>query len=106
VPANDDGLADIRRRLVDATGLGEHASATDAVLAGHHALGRSPARMLCATLDDLMVVAERPNIPGAPSEHANWSTALPRPIETLRDDPVTVAVSSTLDQAVRRGASS
>jgi 4-alpha-glucanotransferase len=56
--------------------------------------------MLCTTLDDLMVVAERPNIPGAPADHPNWSLALPRPIEALLDAEVVAAVSAELHRAV------
>jgi 4-alpha-glucanotransferase len=99
VAANDDGIADVRRRLVAAADLDEDATADDAVVAAHRALGRAPARLVCATLDDLMVVAERPNIPGAPPEHPNWSLALPRPIEDLDGSAIVAAVSEELQRA-------
>jgi len=47
----------------------------------YDALSAAPSRVLLVTLDDALVVAERPNIPGASETWPNWSTALPRPLE-------------------------
>ena len=59
--------------------------------------------MLCATLDDLFVVADRPNVPGAGADHPNWSLGLPQPIDELDGASTAAAVSDDLDQAVRSG---
>ena len=85
------------------TQLPDDADAATAVRAAHHALARAPARMLCATLDDLLVVADRPNVPGAGADHPNWSLGLPQPIDELDGASTAAAVSDDLDQAVRSG---
>jgi 4-alpha-glucanotransferase len=81
------GLALLRSRIAAAAGLPEAAELADVTLAAHGALAASPAALVAATLEDAMQVERRPNIPGtvAPARD-NWSTALPRPIESLRDD--------------------
>jgi len=54
----------------------------------HGRLGASPAALAAATLEDLMAVADRPNLPGTrDDERPNWSMALPMPIDALRDSP-------------------
>ncbi len=54
----------------------------------HRRLGASPAALVAATLEDLLGVADRPNLPGTRDhERANWSVALPMAIEDLRDSP-------------------
>ena len=54
----------------------------------HRRLGASPAALAAATLEDLLGVVDRPNLPGTlDDERPNWSVALPMPIEALRDRP-------------------
>ncbi|MEA2683435.1 MAG: 4-alpha-glucanotransferase [Chloroflexota bacterium] len=60
------------------------ATAAEAVIAAYGALSRSPSRVLTATLEDALVVPERPNIPGTVDEWPNWSLALPGGLEGLR----------------------
>jgi 4-alpha-glucanotransferase len=80
-----DGMALLRRRLGDAAGVPPSVDVTETVLAAHRALAASPAALVVATLEDAMLVAERPNNPRAARD--NWSRALPSPIESLRRDP-------------------
>jgi len=51
----------------------------------HRRLGRSPAALAAATLEDLLGVHERPNRPGTTSADRpqNWSRALPVPVDDL-----------------------
>jgi 4-alpha-glucanotransferase len=100
VPTDDDGVAAIRQHLVTVTGLPDDADVGSVVVAAHRALGRAPATMLCTTLDDLMAVGERPNIPGAGREHPNWSLALPRPIDDLDDEHILTMVGAELNGAI------
>jgi 4-alpha-glucanotransferase len=65
---------------------GGHTSAEVAESA-HRALASSPARLVTATLEDALGVAERPNRPGTTTEWPNWSLALPQTLEDLERDP-------------------
>ena len=50
----------------------------------HGHLGRSPAMVAAATLEDLVGVVERPNVPGTLAhERPNWSRALPVLLDDL-----------------------
>jgi 4-alpha-glucanotransferase len=81
------GLALLRRRVAAAGGVAETADLAAVALAAHRALAQSPAALVAATLEDAMQVERRPNIPGTvPPARDNWSTALPHPVESLRDD--------------------
>jgi 4-alpha-glucanotransferase len=93
---NEDGEEAVRGRLQQAAGLDESASADDAVVGAYRALGRAPARVLLATLDDALGVSERPNMPGTVDGWPNWSIALPRPIEELDGHPQVEAVADAL----------
>lgn len=54
----------------------------------HRRLGASPPALAAATLEDLMGVVDRPNLPGtSDDERPNWSMALPMPIDDLRESP-------------------
>ena len=54
----------------------------------HHRLGRSPAALALATLEDLLEVEERPNLPGTTDdERPNWSVALPVRVDDLPTHP-------------------
>ncbi|MEO7571493.1 MAG: 4-alpha-glucanotransferase, partial [Acidimicrobiales bacterium] len=59
----------------------------------HRRLGVSPAAFALATLEDVLGVIERPNVPGTTdAERPNWSVALPVPISHLRQDDAAEAV--------------
>ena len=56
-------------------------------LAIHRRLAEAPSVLITATLEDALGVAERPNLPGTTGERrANWSLALPMPIEGIETD--------------------
>jgi len=62
-------------------------------------LAQAPCRLLVATLDDVLAVEERPNMPGTIDEWPNWSMALPVPLEELEQRPLAARVAHLL----RRG---
>jgi 4-alpha-glucanotransferase len=64
----------------------------------HDALGRAPSRIVTGTLEDAMAVEERPNMPATGAERPNWSLALPRPIETLKSDPLAARIARALNR--------
>jgi 4-alpha-glucanotransferase len=46
-------------------------------------LSRTKSRLLAISLEDLLGVAEQPNIPGTVDEHPNWRRKLPVPLEEI-----------------------
>src|SRR3954449_11680664 len=46
-------------------------------------LSRTKSRLLAISLEDLLGVAEQPNIPGTVDEHPNWRRKLPVPVEEI-----------------------
>jgi 4-alpha-glucanotransferase len=99
VDPNEEGWAEIRSRVAATAKLDEDASPAEAVEAAYGLLGRAPAVLLSATLDDAAAEPRRPNMPGV-TDRPNWCIALADPIEDLMSAPLTAAVSETLRGAV------
>jgi 4-alpha-glucanotransferase len=91
-------LAAIRDRLQAMTGLASDADPAQTVIATHRLLGHAPSMLVTATLDDALLVPERPNQPGTTDEWPNWSIALPSTLEAIETDPVVHAVAATLER--------
>jgi len=86
----------IRRRVAKLTGLPPSAPATTVIERLHQRLARSAARLLTATLEDGLGVAERPNMPGTTAEWPNWSIALPKSLEGIQRDPLVRHVAKAM----------
>ena len=97
---NEAGLAEMRARLAAMTGLNGDAPVHDVVEKTHRLLAEAPCAVVTATLDDALLVEERPNMPGtlAPT---NWSLALPKPLEEIETDPTARAVAQAFAARVR-----
>jgi 4-alpha-glucanotransferase len=80
---NEQGTREILLRLRRLTGATPRTPLSTVVVRVHEALAAAPSRILTATLDDGMLVTERPNMPATTTEWPNWSLALPEPIESL-----------------------
>ncbi|GAC1339646.1 MAG: 4-alpha-glucanotransferase [Candidatus Dormibacteria bacterium] len=90
----------VRRRLQRVARLDATAGAEEAVAGVYAALGRAPSLLLCAALDDVATVAERPNMPGtSDGRWPNWSRALPLPLHELEKLPL----AETIARSLRRG---
>lgn len=97
--ADDRGLAQLRGRLVRASGLPADAPSDDVVDAIHRRLARSPSMLVSATLEDALRVEARPNLPGTvAAQRDNWSVPLPMPLEDL----IAVARVTRLAAVLRR----
>jgi 4-alpha-glucanotransferase len=95
--------ATLRRRIAEATGLPEDASAVEAVAALHRHVAAAPNRLVLAQLDDAVGTPVRPNVPGT-DRHArpeNWSSALPVRVEDLPDHPLVTATVNAMAQGRR-----
>jgi 4-alpha-glucanotransferase len=103
---NEQGTREIAGRVSRMTKATPRTPAPALVVRVYESLARAPSRILTATLDDAMVVEERPNIPATTDEWPNWSLALPAPIETLDTNPVAAKIAKALGRkrrAPRRG---
>jgi 4-alpha-glucanotransferase len=95
---NEAGLAEMRERLKTMTAVDDDAPLTRVVEDTHRLLAAAPSAVVTATLDDALLVEERPNMPGTVVP-ANWSLALPKPIEEIETDPTALAVARALARA-------
>ncbi len=93
---NVEGIAQLRRRLGEWSGVDEDAPVRDAVLGAYELLAEAPSAVVTPTLDDALLVSERPNMPGTTQERPNWSLALPKSIEEVEADPTVAEVAATL----------
>lgn len=93
-----DGDDSFRHRLRQASSLPDDAAEADVAVAAHRRLGRSPAMVVTATLDDLTGAEHRPNLPGTIDEHPNWR--IPQPI--LLDDLAGLPRAEAIADALRR----
>ena len=96
---NKAGTREIRQRVQRMTRSSASAPPAEVVARVHEALGRAPSRILTATLDDVMAVEERPNMPATHDEWPNWRLALPEPIETLKTSRLAKRVARALSRA-------
>ncbi len=100
LPADAEEARALRARL-SRGGLPPGAGVEAAILHAHRALGRSPCRLVMASLEDVAAVRERPNQPGLRAS-SNWSLALPAPLEQLTAGPRAGAVAEALRRDRRR----
>lgn len=71
---------------------GEEAEFSDALVAAHAFLARTPCRLVAIQLEDLLRATEQVNLPGTHQEHRNWSLRLPMMLEDVADDPLLIRV--------------
>jgi 4-alpha-glucanotransferase len=70
----------------------------------HRHLGQSRAMLAVATMEDVLGVTERPNVPGTlDDERPNWSVGLPLPIEDVPADPGARRTLDALAEGRRSG---
>ena len=84
-------------RLSRNVGVSRGASLEEVVLAAHAAIAAAPSVLAVANLEDALCVPERPNLPGTMEPaRANWSLALPAPVEAIRSDPFVARLARAL----------
>ncbi|HEV7886833.1 MAG TPA: 4-alpha-glucanotransferase [Acidimicrobiales bacterium] len=88
----------IHERLQHRLGLPPDAPVADVVVGAHALLAQAPSAVVTATLDDALLVEERPNVPGTTDERPNWSLALPKTIEEIEVDPLVAQVADALKE--------
>jgi 4-alpha-glucanotransferase len=100
-PAEQEAQRASLRRLLEDEGLlepGEQdVGAIVAALYGF--LGRTPAMLVAATLEDALQAPDRPNVPGTTDQRPNWSLPLPVPLDDLAADPRVRRLAGVLEAA-------
>ena len=92
-PAAVSGMRDRLRQL---TALPDPAPVEDVVVRTYARLAEAPSAVVLATLEDVLLVPWRPNLPGTVEERPNWCRALPQPLEALVEDPLALQVADIL----------
>lgn len=99
IDPNVESAEGIRQRLASWLGLPDDAPVRNVVVGTHQLLAQAPSAVVLATMEDAQAVEERPNIPGtSEADRANWSRALPKPVEALFEDPLALNLASALDR--------
>ena len=93
---NEEATAAIAGKLSQWTGLDRGADVESVIDRTYGLLGRAPAAVVTATLEDALAVEERPNQPGTIDERPNWSLALPRPLEEIEVAPLAQVIGAAL----------
>jgi 4-alpha-glucanotransferase len=96
VAVNDEAEARVLERLRSVIGADDDPPITEVIERVHARLARAPSRIVAATLDDLVCVAERPNLPGTTDEWPNWCLALPEPIDDIVEDEAAARVAAAM----------
>jgi 4-alpha-glucanotransferase len=93
---NEAALEATRKRLASAIGAAAEPALDDVVAATHGVLAAAPSLLVTSTLDDALMVSERPNVPGTTAERPNWCLALPEPLERLETMPLALRIAAAL----------
>lgn len=100
---NVESTQGIRRRVAEMTGLTDDADLREVDAAVHRLLARARSRVVCATLDDLVLAERRPNLPGADRLRSNWAIPLPADIETITSSSHPRAIAEILHSGGQDG---
>jgi 4-alpha-glucanotransferase len=90
-----DSPAAMRQNLERSVGALDGRAVEEVAVEVHRRLGRSPAVIALATLEDALGVIARPNRPGT-TDRANWSVALPATLDDLPSHPLAPRVLGAL----------
>ena len=100
---NEEGLEAQRERLRGWLDLDADASVDDVISAIYALLAAAPSAVIMATLEDVLGIEQRPNMPGTMDERPNWAIPLSKTLEELQTDPRILKVAELLN---RRGSKS
>jgi 4-alpha-glucanotransferase len=85
-----------RKRIAAMTGLTEQADISRVIVRTHELLAEAPSRVITASLEDVLGVEERPNMPATVDEWPNWSIALPATLDEIEQNQAVRDVAAAL----------
>jgi 4-alpha-glucanotransferase len=95
---NEKGTREILSRVKRLAKVHARTPLSRAIASIHEALASAPSRIITATLEDAIGVAERPNMPATTDEWPNWSIALPLPLESLEQSATATRLARILSK--------
>jgi 4-alpha-glucanotransferase len=95
---NEAAFADMQAQLLTRTRSDARTPVEVVVRRVYADLARAPCLLLSASLDDLLTVEERPNLPATIDEWPNWRLALPRPLDEVEAMDLPAAIGADLSQ--------
>jgi 4-alpha-glucanotransferase len=98
--APDEAMsAGLHRRIEERTGADGALPVTDVIARVHADLAQAPCLVLTASLEDVLGLDERPNMPGTIDQWPNWRLALPVPTEELSSVPLAKEIATILSRS-------
>ncbi|MBV9611075.1 MAG: 4-alpha-glucanotransferase [Acidobacteriaceae bacterium] len=95
--ASAEGAEKQHRQLEKIAGVEEPASVAEVIVKTHEALAAAPSAIILASLDDVLEVAQRPNLPGVSDDkRPNWSIPLPKKLEEIETDARVLRIAGIL----------
>lgn len=102
---NEEGMEKNRERLQKVAGVAESAPVAEVIERAHEALAQAPSVAILASLDDALMVEQRPNLPGIANEkRPNWSIPLPKKLEEIETDAAVLKIANILRRGVLKRA--
>jgi 4-alpha-glucanotransferase len=99
-PGESDEQRDTARGTLSAAlGLGEGSRLEFPAVVKY--LADTPSRLLMVTMEDVLGMAEQPNVPGTVREYPNWRQRLPLALEELRHDKGGADIANIMGAAGR-----
>ncbi|MDQ2943388.1 MAG: 4-alpha-glucanotransferase [Candidatus Dormibacteraeota bacterium] len=97
----DQRQEEMRRRLVESTGLPDETPAFEVAAAAYQKLAHARSRIVLASLEDALGVEERTNVPGTTTERSNWRLALPKSLEDIEESDGVQRIAQAMRSARR-----
>jgi 4-alpha-glucanotransferase len=91
-----ESVEEVLLRIAKMTGLPADAPLGEVVLAVHRLLAEANSMVIAATLEDALLVEDRPNMPGTTDQWPNWRIALPALIEVLKQRELPAQIAAIL----------
>ncbi len=94
---NEEAETALRAKVGRWIDAGDDVAAPEAVARVHRLLAQTSCSLVTATLDDVLAVEERPNMPGTIDEWPNWRIALPQPLEEIERASLAQSIADSLN---------
>jgi 4-alpha-glucanotransferase len=98
---NEQGTAEILVRLARLTRSSGRTPIPEVIRRTYRALSRAPSVVVSATVEDVIAVESRPNMPGTVTEWPNWSQPLPLPLEAFCRSRDAATIARTIGRGRR-----
>ena len=95
---NEQAANGLQKKLLDVTGADDTTPPDEVIRRVYSDLADAPCLALAATLEDVLAVEERPNLPGTVDEWPNWCLALPVPLEEIERAPLAPEIALRLSR--------